>query len=129
MALGAAYILVGISVALLIIYGADVMVGGGEGGDGFLPLSSALRGIIFGAPPIGLSIAAYFVARKDPSTALGGLIILTGALIIVGGAIALQGSTDPDSEARMVGEGAALVGIGGVIIGLGMAAIKRATSG
>ena len=93
MALAAGYIMIGISLALLITYGADVAVGGGAGGDGFIPLSSAVRGMVFGAPPIALSIAAYFVARKDPSIVLGGLIILAGVLIIVGGAMALQGSS------------------------------------
>ena len=97
MALAAGYIMIGISLALLITYGADVAVGGGAGGDGFIPLSSAVRGMVFGAPPIALSIAAYFVARKDPSIVLGGLIILAGVLIIVGGAMALQGSSDPEA--------------------------------
>lgn len=129
MALAAGYIMIGISLALLITYGADVAVGGGAGGDGFIPLSSAVRGMVFGAPPIALSIAAYFVARKDPSIVLGGLIILAGVLIIVGGAMALQGSSDPEAASRMTAEGAALIGIGGVIIGLGVAAMKRATSG
>ena len=129
MALVAGYIMAGISLALLFTYGADVAVGGGSGGDGFIPLSSAARGMIFGAPPIALSIAAYFVARKDPSIMLGGMIMLTGVLIIVGGAIALQGASDPEAASRMTTEGAALIGVGGIIIGLGVAAMKRATSG
>ena len=33
-------VLSGISIILLIIYGADAMVGGGGAGDGFLPLDA-----------------------------------------------------------------------------------------
>jgi len=51
-------VLSGISIILLIIYGADAIVGGGGAGDGFLPLDALTRGIGLGMPPIILSFVA-----------------------------------------------------------------------
>ena len=45
------YVISGISIILLVIYGSDVIVGGGAG-NGFLPLDAMTRGIAFGFPPI-----------------------------------------------------------------------------
>jgi len=91
MALKAAMILAGISILLLILYGADVVSSinmDGETGvknDGFLPLNDMQRGIGLGGPAIILPIIAFFIALREKSKGLGGLIIISGILILVGG--------------------------------------------
>jgi len=91
MALKAAMILAGISILLLILYGADVVSSinmDGEIGvknDGFLPLNDMQRGMGLGGPAIILPIIAFFIAIREKSKGLGGLIIISGILILVGG--------------------------------------------
>lgn len=125
MALSAAYIMTGISIGLLVIYGADVLVGGGGGGDGFLPLDGMTRGIGFGMPPIILSIASFFITRKEPSKPLGGMIIAVGILIIIGGAISIGSAAESENSARMAGEGGGLIAVGAFIAALGAIKIKK----
>ena len=79
------HVISGISIVLLVIYGIDVVVGGGGAGDGFLPFDAMTRGIAFGFPPIILSIIAFFIAKKPPYKGLGIMLIITGVLIIIGG--------------------------------------------
>jgi len=83
-------VLSGISIILLIIYGADAIVGGGEAGDGFLPLDAMTRGIGLGMPPIILSFVAFFISKKPPFKILGIMLIVTAVLIIIGGAVFLM---------------------------------------
>jgi len=84
-------ILAGISILLLILYGADVVSSinmDGEIGvknDGFLPLNDMQRGMGLGGPAIILPIIAFFIAIREKSKGLGGLIIISGILILVGG--------------------------------------------
>ena len=91
MALKAAMILAGISILLLILYGADVVSSinmDGEIGvknDGFLPLNDMQRGMGLGGPAIILPIIAFFISLREKSKGLGGLIIISGILILVGG--------------------------------------------
>lgn len=110
------YIMAAIGLALLLVYGADVAASGGDG-DGFLPLDSQTRGMVFGGPPIVLSIAAFIVSRNSLSTPLGGMLIATGILVIIGG-IAAAGFAS-DQEGQMAGSSIVLVGIGAFIAGLG----------
>ena len=124
--LSISYGMMGIALALLIIYGADVMVGGGSGGDGFLPFDSMVRGVAFGTPPIILSFVAFVISRKDRSSPLGGMMIATGILIIVGGSISMAGAAE--NTARAVGEGGALLGVGAAIILLGGLKIRKSLS-
>lgn len=127
MALFVSYVLAGIALALLLIYGADVAVGGGAGGDGFLPLDSATRGMALGMPPIILSVVAFFVSRRERSSPLGGLILATGILIAVGGSMFL--SMMSENAARAAGEGGALLAIGVGIAVLGGIKIWKSVSG
>ena len=84
-------ILAGISILLLILYGADVVSSinmDGEIGvknDGFLPLNDMQRGMGLGGPAIILPIIAFFIAIREKSKGLGGLIIISGILILIGG--------------------------------------------
>ena len=119
------YVLSGISIILLIIYGADVMAGGGGAGDGFLPLDAMTRGIGLGMPPIILSFIAFFISKKPPFKGLGIMLIITGALIIIGGAISVASAGEAENSARMAGEGGGLIGIGAIITALGGIKIKK----
>ncbi|MDH3678183.1 MAG: hypothetical protein OEQ12_07780 [Nitrosopumilus sp.] len=119
------HVLSGISIILLVIYGIDVLVGGGGAGDGFLPFDAMTRGIAFGFPPIILSFIAFFMSKTPPFKGLGIMLIITGVLIIIGGAISISSSGESENTARMVGEGGSLIAIGAVIIGLGIIKIKK----
>lgn len=119
------HILSGISIILLIIYGVDVMIGGGGAGEGFLPFDAMTRGIGFGMPPIVLSFIAFFMSKKPPFKGLGMMLITTGALIIIGGAMSLGMAAESENAARMAGEGGGLIGIGAIIAGLGGIKIKK----
>lgn len=125
MALIASLIITGISIGLLVIYGADVAIGGGPAGNGFLPFDAMTRGIAFGSPPIALSIAAFFISRKEPSKILGAMIITTGILIIIGGAVSLSSAVESENMARSAGEGGGLIAIGAFITALGVIKIKK----
>ena len=122
-------VLSGISIILLIIYGADAMVGGGGAGDGFLPLDAMTRGIGLGMPPIILSFIAFFISKKPPFKGLGIMLIVTGALIIIGGAIFVVGAAETENLARMAGEGGGLIAIGVIIAVLGGIKIKKSSTG
>ena len=119
------HILSGISIIMLIIYGIDVMVGGGGAGDGFLPLDAMTRGIGLGFPPIILSFIAFFISRKPPFKGLGIMLIVTGILIIIGGAISIVSAGEAENPARMAGEGGGLIAIGAIITTLGGIKIKK----
>jgi len=118
-------VLSGISIILLIIYGADAMVGGGGAGEGFLPLDAMTRGIGLGMPPIILSFIAFFISKKPPFKVLGAMLIVTGVLIIIGGAMFLVGAAESENLARMAGEGGGLTAIGIIIAILGGIKIKK----
>jgi hypothetical protein len=119
------HVLSGISIVLLVIYGIDVLVGGGGAGEGFLPFDAMTRGIGFGFPPIILSFIAFFISKKPPFKGLGMMLIVTGVLIIIGGAISISSAGESENTARMAGEGGSLVAIGAIIMGLGIIKIKK----
>jgi hypothetical protein len=119
------HVLSGISIILLVIYGADALVGGGGAGDGFLPFDAMTRGIGFGFPPIILSFIAFFMSKKPPFKGLGIMLVITGVLIIIGGAISISGSIESENAARMAGEGGSLIAIGAIIVALGAIKIKK----
>jgi len=119
------HVLSGISIVLLVIYGIDVIVGGGGAGDGFLPFDAMTRGIGFGFPPIILSFIAFFISKNPPFKGLGIMLIITGVLIIIGGAISISSMGESENTARLAGEGGSLIAIGAIIIGLGVIKIKK----
>ena len=118
------YVISGISIILLVIYGSDVIVGGGAG-NGFLPLDAMTRGIAFGFPPIILSIIAFFISKKPPYKGLGVMLIVTGILIIIGGIMSTTSAAETENSTRMMGEGGSLIIIGGIIAALGAIKIKK----
>lgn len=120
------HVLSGISIILLIIYGSDVIAGGGGAGDGFLPFDAMTRGIAFGFPPIILSFIAFFISKKPPFKGLGIMLIVTGVLIIIGGVMSMASSGESENAARMAGEGGGLIAVGVIIAALGGIKIKKA---
>ncbi len=116
-----------ISIAMLIIYGLDVMSAGSESGNekiGFLHMSASVRGPIFGIIPSAMLIISYFITRKEPSKLVGALMIGGGALIMAGTGIILatQGSGMDERGTREFG---AVVAIGIIIVILGGIKIKK----
>ena len=122
-----ALIMTGISIALLVIYGADVAVGGGTG-EGFLGPDHMARGVGLGMPSVILPIIAFFISRKEPSQILGIMLVISGILILIGGAVVLGMSEQmqvEDTERNVMAEAGPLVAVGGFIIALGAIKLKK----
>ena len=128
MVLTLALIITGIAIALLIVYGMDVVVGySTDGGDGFIPFDHKTRGIGLGLPALILPIIAFFISKKEPSKGLGIMIILAGILIIIGGVVVI-GNAEAMEEASgrsILAETIPLIIAGLVQIGLGILKIKK----
>jgi len=129
MAKTAALAITGISIALLVIYGADAAAGmDNPGKQGFLDMDHKTRGLGLGGPAMVLPLIAYFISRNDSSKGLGGMILVTGILIIIG-AVTVIGMTDlseADETARNpLMETAPLLIVGGIQMGLGVLKIKK----
>jgi len=127
MILKSALIMTGISIALLVIYGADVAVGGGTG-EGFLGSDHVARGIGLGLPSVILPIIAFFISRKQKSSELGIMLVVSGVLILIGGAVVLGMEPSPEMQAsgrNVMAEAGPLVGIGALIIALGVFKLKN----
>ncbi len=127
MAIKAALIMTGISIALLVIYGADVAVGGGTGA-GFLQFDHKIRGMAMGGPAMILPIIGFFISRKESSKPLAVMLFAAGILIIIGGAVVI--SMPPSAEAVNTGrnaitEAVPLIAVGAFIIGLGAVKIRK----
>ncbi len=128
-ALTAALIITGIAIALLVIYGADIVLGySSDSGEGFIPFDHKTRGMGLGLPAMILPIIAYFISRKVPSKGLGILIIIAGILILIGGAVVI-GNADPvkeeESGRNVVSETMPIIIAGLIQIGLGIFKIKK----
>ncbi|MFB5636194.1 MAG: hypothetical protein ACE5RB_06155 [Nitrosopumilus sp.] len=128
MALTPALIITGIAIALLVIYGMDVIVGySTDAGEGFIPFDHKVRGMGLGLPALILPIIAYFISRKESSKSLGIMIIVAGILILIGGAVVI-GNADAMEEASgrsILSETIPLIIAGLVQIGLGILKIKK----
>ena len=128
MALTPALIITGIAIALLVVYGMDVVVGySTDSGEGFIPFDHKTRGMGLGLPALILPIIAFFISRKDPSKVLGIMIIIAGILIIIGGAVVI-GNADAMEEASgrsILAETIPLIVAGLIQIGLGILKIKK----
>ncbi len=127
MALKAALIITGISIALLVIYALDVAVNE-IAGEGFLGLDHMTRGIGLGMPAIILPVIAFFISSKNKSSGLGIMLIISGILIIIGGIalFVLEPSPEAQESGRSIMERAApLLAGGAFIIALGAIKIKK----
>ena len=75
------------SLALLIIYAADVIssqASSNDGKSGFLQMSPAIRGGVFGGGAVILSIIAFAISLREKSTLVVVLLLVNGGLIIAG---------------------------------------------
>ena len=129
MAKAAALVITGISIVLLIIYGADAAVGAGDPDhQGFLDMDHMTRGLGLGGPAMVLPLIAYFISRNDSSKGLGGMILIAGILIVIGG-VTVIGMADPseaeETTRNPLMETVPLLVVGGIQMGLGVLKIKK----
>jgi len=129
MAKAAALVITGISIALLVIYGADAAVGMDDPDkQGFLDMDHMTRGLGLGGPAMVLPLIAYFISRNDSSKGLGGMILVAGILIIIG-AVTVIGMVDlseaEETARNPLMETAPLLIDGGIQMGLGVLKIKK----
>jgi len=129
MAKTAALVITGISIALLVIYGADAAAGMDDPDkQGFLDMDHMTRGLGLGGPAMVLPLIAYFISRNDSSKGLGGMILITGILIMIG-AVTVIGMADlseaDETTRNPLMETAPLLIVGGIQMGLGILKIKK----
>ena len=129
MAKAAALVITGISIALLVIYGADAAAGASNPDhQGFLDMDHMTRGLGLGGPAMVLPLIAYFISRNDSSKGLGGMILVAGILIIIG-AVTVIGMADlseaDETTRNPLMETAPLLIVGGIQMGLGVLKIKK----
>ena len=127
MVIKAALIITGISIAILVIYALDVAVNE-IAEEGFLGLDNMTRGIGLGMPAIILPVIAFFISRKEKSSGLGIMLIISGMLIIIGGIalFVLEPSLEAQESGRSIMERAAPLFAGGAfIVALGAIKIKK----
>ena len=120
-------IITGISIALLVIYALDVAVNEIVG-EGFLGLDNMTRGIGLGMPAVILPIISFFISRKEKSSVLGIMLIISGMLIIIGGIalFVLEPSSESQESGRSIMERAAPLFAGGaLIVALGAIKLKQ----
>jgi hypothetical protein len=110
-------ILLFISLALLIIYGADVLSAhftSDDGKGGFLQLNHAIRGGVLGAGAVILSIIAFAISLRERSTLVAVLLFINGGLIIAGmiGLVTQDGARESSTLYGTTGLGILLIALG-----------------
>jgi hypothetical protein len=113
--------LLAVSLALLIIYGADAaVVASSPDHTGFLPLDEATRGGGLGGGAVIMSIAAFIIARKEPSNIVTMLLFVNGGLIIAGMlALIGQGALASENAERAMSTIGSTIAMGAILVGLG----------
>lgn len=86
MRLKIAFIITGISIVLLLVYGSDAIFSIGKS-QGFIPLDVKTRGVVLGFPSVMLPIISYVITKNRPSKTLGTMIIISGVLMFSGSAV------------------------------------------
>ena len=112
------------SVGLLLIYGIDAIAN--LDGDGFLPIDSRTRGIVFGLSASVLPIISFVITRKNPSKMVGGLILSSGVLIVLGTELFLLLAPQDTPDNAQINSFGPVLGLGLVIIFLGIYQIIKA---
>lgn len=79
------------ALILFLISGIDVATNA-TGGD-LLPLSSMVRGMIFGFGAVAVATAAFFVSMNRGSILVSILLIVTGTLMAIAGMVSTSGLT------------------------------------
>ncbi|HEY9399603.1 MAG TPA: hypothetical protein VIP29_06880 [Nitrososphaeraceae archaeon] len=114
-------ILLFVSLALLIIYGADVILSQATSNNeksSFLQLSPAIRGGVFGGGAVILSIIAFAISLRERSTLVVVLLLINGGLIIAGmiGLAVQEGASNSSTLYGTTGLGILLIALGVVKI-------------
>jgi hypothetical protein len=114
-------ILLFISLALLIFYGADVMFAQStspDGKTGFLQFDHAVRGGVLGGGAVILSIIAFAISLREKSTLVVVLLFINGGLIVAGmaGLAAQEGANESSTVYWTTGLGVLLIAMGVVKI-------------
>jgi hypothetical protein len=91
MTTGLAKVLAVAALILFLISGIDVATNA-AGGD-LLPLSSMVRGMIFGFGAVAVATAAFFVSMNRGSILVSILLIVTGTLMAIAGMVSTRGLT------------------------------------
>jgi hypothetical protein len=112
-----------IAMALLLTYVADAAVARGND-QGFLPMSAAQRGMIFGTSSIVLFFLAFAVGFRERSK-LTTVLLITGGALISGSVLAASVMANGGLGGTQRSFGAIIV-IGFVIMALGiLRAVQR----
>jgi len=111
------------SIALLIIYAADVSLERSD--DGFLPFDAGARGFALGIPSIFLPLIAFGITLKVSSRSLGVLLLFDGIIIVIGSTafVSLQETAETLDEIIVMENlrsFAPVIGIGIFVIFLGI---------
>jgi hypothetical protein len=109
------------SLVLLIIYGADAAaVASSRDRVGFLPVSEAVRGSLFGGGAVVMSIIGFVIARKKYAPIVSTLLFVNGGLIIAGMlALIAQGALASESLSGAMRTISSTIAMGAALIGLG----------
>ena len=127
--------LLAVSLAFLVIYGADVAVVASSPDEvGFLPpeFDDAMRGAILGGGAVIMSIVAFVIARKEPSSIVTVLLFVNGGLIIAGMLVLIgQGALASENAEGAMRTISSTIAMGAILVGLGgwKAATDRRVAG
>jgi len=120
-----------VSLILLVIYGADVMVGSLENPSaeqaGFLPFNASIRGSVFGLAPVVMSIVAFAISRKGYSWAIPSLLFVNGGLILIGMIFLIVDGALASGDSAVVRTIASTASTGGILVGLGVWRVRMDT--
>ncbi len=105
-----------VAMALVLTYIADAAVG--QGKRGFLPMSAAERGMIFGGSAMVLFFLSFVIGIKEKSRITTGLLIAGG--LIIGTSVLGASAMTKQGLAAIRPDFLGIVIVGYVIMGLGI---------
>ncbi|MGC2572651.1 MAG: hypothetical protein WA364_14150 [Candidatus Nitrosopolaris sp.] len=105
-----------IAMVLVLIYIADAAVGKGK--QGFLPMSAAERGMVFGGTSMVLFFVSFGIGIKEKSKITTGLLIAGG--LIIGTSVLGASAMAKGGLAAIHPSFLGIVVVGYVIMGLGI---------
>jgi hypothetical protein len=108
------------ALIILLTYIADAAIG--QGKSGFLPMSAAQRGMIFGTSSIVLFFVAIGIGFKEKSRVTGALVTAGGAIM---GTSVLLASAMGEGLGSIRGSFLGIIVIGYIIMGLGILLLVR----
>jgi hypothetical protein len=109
------------ALIILLTYIADAAIG--QGKSGFLPMSAAQRGMIFGTSSIVLFFVAIGIGFKEKPRVTGALVTAGGA--IMGTSVLLASAMEEGGLGSIRGSFLGIIVIGYIIMGLGILLLVR----